>query len=465
MQSFLVSFFLIQLFITNLIVHGWSIWPQPKSIINGSTLINIDLDWTIEYTESSDLLSAIERYENLFFSHTTSTTPTENVITKLIIEVIDVNADLQLYVDESYTLNITLPQIIIQSETVFGAYHGLETLSQLIQFDFDTKLYYISDAPFYIEDEPRFPHRGLLIDTSRHFLPIQTIKNIIDSITYTKLNTLHWHLVDSQSFPFDSSSYPKLSQLGSYSKFERYSTEDVQEIVQYAKSRGVRIMVEIDTPGHAVSWCNGYPDVCPSLDCTSPLNVANNFTFTVIEGLFNDLTGGIKFGGLFPETMMHLGGDEVDTSCWTKTQSISDWMAENDMTPSDAYGYFIQRVQSIAHSMEREVVGWEEIWDTIGTELDPSTIIHQWLPGSTIAPAVTAAGYRLLWSTDGIWYLDGLTVSWETMYTAEPCEGIPDDETSLVLGGEGCMWGETADTSDVQQTKWPRMAARGERGW
>jgi len=318
---------------------------------------------------------------------------------------------------------------------------------------------------FFIQDEPRFPHRGLLIDTSRHFLPVPTIKGVIDSLTYAKLNTLHWHLVDSQSFPFDSSSYPKLSQYGAYSKFERYSTEDVQEVVQYAKSRGVRIMVEIDTPGHADSWCNGYPEICPSMSCTSPLNVASDYTFTVIEGLLQDLTGGKKFAGLFPETMIHLGGDEVDTSCWSETESIAEWMATNNMTTSDAYGYFVERVQSIAHSMEREVVGWEEIWDTFGTELDPSTIIHQWLPGSTIAPEVTAAGYRLLWSTDGIWYLDGLSVSWETMYTAEPCEGIPDNETYLVLGGEGCMWGETVDTSDIQQTIWPRMGAIAERLW
>ena len=161
--------------------------------------------------------------------------------------------------------------------------------------------------------------------------------------------------------------------------------------------------------------------------------------------------------------MMHLGGDEVDTSCWTETPDVNNWLIANNLTADQGYEYFVTRAQAIAHAYGRDVVGWEEIWDHFGTQLDPSTIIHQWLPGSTIGPAVVEAGYRLLWSTDGIWYLDGLEVSWQTMYTAEPCTGIPDNLAHLVLGGEGCMWGETVDTSDILQTIWPRQAAIAER--
>ena len=96
----------------------------------------------------------------------------------------------------------------------------------------------------------------------------------------------------------------------------------------------------------------------------------------------------------------------------------------------------------------------------------PSQRSPQWLPGSTIAKAATAAGYRVLWSTDGVWYLDGLGVTWETMYVQEPCTGIPDDLCdTLVLGGGGEMWGETVDTSDIMQTIWPRLGAIAERLW
>ena len=112
--------------------------------------------------------------------------------------------------------------------------------------------------------------------------------------------------------------------------------------------------------------------------------------------------------------------------------------------------YFVARAQAIAHAYGRDVVGWEEIWDNFGTKLDPSTIIQLWIPGSTIGPAVVEAGYRLIWSQDGTWYLDGLDTTWQTMYIQDPCVGIESQYDSLVLGGEGCMWGETVDTSDIQ---------------
>ena len=147
---------------------------------------------------------------------------------------------------------------------------------------------------------------------------------------------------------------------------------------------------------------------------------------------------------------MHLGGDEVDTSCWTETPSVQAWLTSNNLTADQGYEYFVARAQQIAHAYGRDVVGWEEIWDHFGTQLNPSTIIEQWLPGSTIGPAVVAAGYRLIWATDGVWYLDGLDVDWETMYLAEPCFNISSQYDHLVLGGEGCMWGETVDTSDIE---------------
>ena len=171
---------------------------------------------------------------------------------------------LQLYADESYSIEIppysgyitisaatglldrsTLMRCNVICCAVYGAYHALETLSQLMQFNFDTETYFIPFAPWSIYDFPRFPHRSLLIDSSRHFEPVPTIKGVIDSMTYAKLNNLHWHLVDEQAFPFDSASFPLLSEKGAYSNYERFTVEDVAEVVEYARQRGVRVMVEI----------------------------------------------------------------------------------------------------------------------------------------------------------------------------------------------------------------------------
>jgi hexosaminidase len=218
------------------------------------------------------------------------------------------------------------------------------------------------------------------------------------------------------------------------------------------------------------------------------LNPATEATFDLLRGLFADITGGVRGSGLFPDNMMHLGGDEVgwivlqsinecnaslrltrlqvNTKCWSDTPSIAAWMTSKGFSADQSYEYFVQRAQGIAHSQGRDVVGWEEIWNHFGTQLDPSTIIHQWLPGSTVAKNCTSHGYRVLWSTDGVWYLDGLDTTWQTMYAQEPCTGIdPVICSKLVLGGGGEMWGETVDASDLISTVWPRAAAIAERLW
>jgi hexosaminidase len=138
---------------------------------------------------------------------------------------------------------------------VYGAYHALETLSQLMQFSFETESYFIRDAPWSIFDFPRFPHRGIMIDSSRHFEPVETIKGVIDSLTYAKFNTLHWHIVDWQSFPFDSPSFPLLAEMGAYSEYERYTVDDVADVVEFARERGVRVMVEIGEMSLFCSCC------------------------------------------------------------------------------------------------------------------------------------------------------------------------------------------------------------------
>ena len=162
----------------------------------------------------------------------------------------------------------------LSASTVYGALRGLETLSQLVSFDFDTRAYEISGAPWAIKDAPRFQHRGLMVDTARHFLPLATLRRAVDSMAYAKLNVLHWHMVDTQSFPFEVAAAPELWTEGAFSAGERYLQEDVSALVEYARARGIRVVVEFDVPGHAASWCKGRPDVCPaSPTCLEPLNV------------------------------------------------------------------------------------------------------------------------------------------------------------------------------------------------
>ncbi|GMI56333.1 hypothetical protein ScalyP_jg9345 [Parmales sp. scaly parma] len=452
------------------VANAATIWPLPQTFTTTSEGANLVLTNKFAFVDTSGAVydsPATKRYLAQMFPHNVDASSGDAL--KIEVTIDNEDEDLQLGADESYSLDIPTDgsSIKIKSKTQFGFYHALESLSQLVEFDFDEETYFVAETPVAVVDAPRFQHRGLLIDSSRHFEPVSTIKRVIDSLTFAKLNVLHWHLVDSQSFPFDSPSFPLLGKEGAYSNEERYSPNDVKEVVAYAKARGVRVMVEIDTPGHAAAWCKGYPEICPDAanGCFEPLNPMEDQTFDLIEGLFGDLTGGARGEGLFPENLMHLGGDEVNTDCWKNTPKIADWMEKQGMNEDDTYAFFINKVQKIAKDQGRDVVGWEEIWNHFGTDLDPSTIIHQWIPGSHVGGNVTAAGYRLIWSTDDKWYLDGLANTFTSMYESDPTEGIADENVHLLLGGEGCMWGETADTSDIMQTIWPRMGAIAERLW
>ncbi|GMP22315.1 hypothetical protein CsSME_00000388 [Camellia sinensis var. sinensis] len=284
------------------------------------------------------------------------------------------------------------------------------------------------------------------------------IKKVIDSMAYTKLNVLHWHIVDSQSFPLEIPSYPKL-WFGAYSISERYAMADAAEIVSYAQRRGINVLAEIDVPGHALSWGTGYPSLWPSKDCQQPLDVSNEFTFKVIDGILSD------FSKIFKFKFVHLGGDEVDTSCWAITPHVKKWLQKHALNESEAYQYFVLRAQKIALSYGYEIINWEETFNNFGDKLSRKTVVHNWLGGG-VAERVVAAGLRCIVSNQDKWYLHYLDTTWPEFYMNEPLTNITNPkQQELVIGGEVCMWGEHIDGSDIEQTIWPRAAAAAERLW
>ncbi|KAL0002993.1 hypothetical protein SO802_016774 [Lithocarpus litseifolius] len=453
------------------------LWPLPSEFTSGNRTLSVDPDLSLAVGgiggNSAIVRAAFDRYRAIIFKHTSGIsifsrfTGRSSVydICKLKIIVNSNNEELQLGVDESYTLFVSkndeksiIGEATIEANTVYGALRGLETFSQLCSFDYGTKSVQVYKAPWYIRDKPRFAFRGLLLDTSRHYFPIDVIKQIIESMSYAKLNVFHWHIIDEESFPLEVPAYPKLWK-GSYTKWERYTVEDAYEIVNFAKVRGINVMAEIDIPGHAESWGTGYPDLWPSTSCREPLDVTKNFTFDVISGILTDMRK------IFPFELFHLGGDEVNTDCWSSTPHVKQWLQDRNMTAKDAYKYFVLKAQEIAISKNWTPVNWEETFNTFAENLNPRTVVHNWL-GAGVCPKAVAKGFKCIFSNQGFWYLDHLDVPWNEVYTAEPLEGINDtSKQELVLGGEVCMWGETADTSDVQQTIWPRAAAAAERMW
>ena len=504
---------LLCLTVAHLIVTTSAIWPLPTQISEGENddLLIIPPSASAPFFrvaseklgEVETLQDAFARYTDLTFPHPASDAGEDHegnsaaeaasrrrlgqahnigggTLSGMVIKVEDASEEApQLNTDESYSLTIDTQHGnngFITAPTIYGALRGLETFSQLVQFDFDTATYRLSvGVPLSVHDAPRFPHRGLMIDTARHFLPIHTIKHALDSMSFAKLNVLHWHVSDSQSFPLQFQSRPNLWN-GAHSPRERYLQAEVREVVEYARSRGIRVMPEFDVPGHAASWCRGYPEACPSdPQCSQPLNVAHNETFQLIEDIVSECVGDQGYdedmAPLFLDDFFHLGGDEVDTTCWERDEEISAWMKDQNYTdPDEAYSYFVKRAASIAIEHGRRPVQWSEVFDHFKDKLEESTIVHVWKSVTNVTQ-VAEMGYELLVNVgyaDGSWYLDNLNRAWEEVYQRSPCQGIPYDRPDLcskVLGGHGEMWGETVDTSDFDATVWPRLAAIAERLW
>ena len=452
-----------------------TVWPQPKSMTPGKAAVFLMPSSTFFVAENAGaqgplLKAAFSRYAAFTFPHTTTKV---GLLAGLHVSVDDPDeSHPTIETDESYELEISdRSAASLHAKTVYGALRGLETFSQLVDFDFESETYTIATCPISIHDAPRFPHRGLMMDTARHFQPLASIRALIDSLPYAKLNVLHWHIVDTQSFPLHSESNPKLWE-GAYDTSSRYTHSDVRDIVEYARLRGVRVMPEFDMPGHAQSWCVGYPELCPSSTCLTPLDVSRNSTFDLVEGLLGECTGKTASAkgapsGLFPDHFLHLGGDEVSTDCWESTPRIAAWLKAHGMSADDGYAHFVKRTAAIAIAQGRRPVQWSEVFDHFKTALPKEVIVHVWKSVTNVSE-VLADGYDVLRNVGydaTSWYLDNLNVDWAHVYANEPCSDVPDALCGKILGGHGEMWGETVDASDVQQTVWPRLAAIGEKLW
>ncbi|EPS72439.1 hypothetical protein M569_02319, partial [Genlisea aurea] len=245
-----------------------NIWPMPASVSHGNGTLYLSDNFVLEtsgskFVDDSGVLNdAFQRAIDVIRATHVIEANTSGIDPSLVLKGIHVviaspSDELQYGVDESYKLHIPAEgnnvSVHIKAETIYGALHALETFSQICRFDIISRGILIHQVPWIVVDRPRFHFRGLLIDTSRHYQPLPVIKKVIDSMAFAKLNVLHWHIVDRESFPLYIPSYPKLWD-GAYSKSERYTFADAAEIVKYAKRRGVNVLAELDVPGHARSW-------------------------------------------------------------------------------------------------------------------------------------------------------------------------------------------------------------------
>ncbi len=454
-----------------------NVMPLPANVQSGSGQLIIDGKFSLAltgYTEAR-LDRAAQRFERqlaretgLVLAQETPTaaksgaTKTEAPAATLLIHTVHAGQPVQeLGEDESYTLEITSSGAKLNAETPLGTMHGLQTFLQLVAV---TPQGFAAPA-LTIQDKPRFPWRGLMIDSARHFIPMELLKRNIDGMEAVKMNVFHWHLSENQGFRVESKKFPKLHELGSDGLY--YSQEEVRELIEYARDRGIRVVPEFDVPGHSTAWFVGYPELAsgagpyeierrwgifdPAFDPTSEK------TYKFLNELFGEMAK------LFPDHFFHVGGDEVNGKEWDANPKIKAFMQANGLKNNEALqSYFNKKLQAIIAKHGKSMVGWDEV---LAPDLPHDIVIQSWRGQESLA-AAAKQGFRGILSNG--YYLD---LGWSAArhYAVDPMSGaaatLSPEEKLRILGGESCMWSEYVNAENVDSRIWPRNAAIAERLW
>ena len=391
----------------------------------------------------------------------------------------------QLGADESYRIEISTVGVQLSAAREWGVLHGLTTLFHLLADG--------GAVPtMRIDDGPRFAWRGLLIDVARHFIPVSALLRTVEAMALFKLNVLHLHLTDDQGFRFPSTSFPRLAQAPCYTK------EELEMLVAFAAARGVRVLPELDVPGHTCSWLQAYPEWGSGnpqptrrfgvhRECLDPSNPA---VFHAIQTLLGELAE------VFPDEYVHIGGDEVHPEWWTASARVREYMDRHGLADvGDLHADFNRRVTAMALDLGKRVIGWDEV---LHPQLPASVVVQSWRGATardrslnTGHDCVVSANYYLdLFFPAGVHYRfdpeapeaelalqeDALGqdprlahaaegMAWTRQWREVAASPEPETARGSVIGAEACLWSELVDAETLDVRLWTRLPALAERFW
>lgn len=405
---------------------------------------------------------------------------------------------------EGYRLAVTPEQVRIQAATEAGLFYGGITLRQL----FPTEAFGNPPAGgnrtewpvpcVAIEDHPRFPWRGLLVDPARHFLPLAFLKKLVDVMALHKLNTLQLHLTDDQGWRLEIKKYPRLTQIGSVRqesprRSERtvgdgtpygpffYTQAEMRELVAYAQIRHVTILPEIEMPGHFLGALTAYPE----FSCTG-----GPFAVRTQWGVEQDIlcpgnAASVAFAqdilaevcDVFPSRFIHIGGDEAPRDRWQHCPKCQARMqAEGLKSEAQLQTWLNHQLEEFLGRRGRQLIGWDEILEG---GLTPGATVMSWR-GVAGGIAAAEAGHDVVMAPTTHCYFDyaqaegpgepesiGSFIPLEKVYAFDPLPpGLPAAKQHYILGAQGNLWGEFLWTpSDVEYFAFPRAVALAEVVW
>lgn len=398
---------------------------------------------------------------------------------------------------EGYRLNVN-DHIDLQARTSQGAFHAVATLIQILP---DRAGIIPQLQPMTIDDQPRFPFRGMHLDVVRHFFPVSFIRRYIDWLALHKFNYFHWHLTDDQGWRIEIKALPELTTKGSYRAGEIrgyfpgtyaeepyqafYTQDEVRQVLDYARSRGVEVIPEIDIPGHCMAVIATYPQTSTTPDIPKHTaqtwgiyNRQNNVlaptpaTFDLLNKVFTEVCE------LFPGQYIHAGGDECAPRWWNESPATQQFMKQQGLANArELQGHMMNYVRRIINAHGKTMIGWDG-----GSEgADPDgTVIMQWHNEEATDSALIDSDHRLIIASGRWFYLThpypdmprdstnrSLPLSTRQVYEFNllPAEATAKHWNRL-LGVEGCLWSEYVPTERIaEQQLFPRMAAIAEQGW
>lgn len=514
-RSFFIS--LLLLICADVFAQQPPLMPMPARYTMGGPAFRLTSSFRVEvqghpgeriYKEAPRFFQRLSERTGIFFP-TWQVTPSSKLNDRGLLLSVARAGEIIMGEDESYLLEVNANSVKIEATTDIGAIRALETLLQLIASD--ARGYFFSGA--VISDAPRFPWRGLLIAMPYHFMPMEVIKRTLDAMASVKMNVLHFYISDDQGYRIESKVFPRLHEIASDGMY--FTQEQVREMIAYAHQRGIRVVPEIDLPGHSTAILTAYPHLAsiqrsyvlqdhfgvfdPTIDPTRPT------TYTFLDSLLTEVAA------LFPDRYFHIGGDENTGRDWQKNATIQQFMKDSGLTTTLALqNYFNQRIRNILARNGKIAIGWDEVlvkelddstakkyfnegrYDLLVEKNVPKDIVIQSWRGMEALLASAKNGYRSILSKG--YYIDLVQpASYHYMNDPFPFRNeviVPDSEANLnrfesdiinkikkgeklltpeeeqlILGGEATMWTEHVTAETIDSRIWPRTAAIAERLW
>lgn len=407
---------------------------------------------------------------------------------------------------EAYRLHVTAAGVVLEAASPAGYFYGTQTILQLLPAEvFSGKA---AAAPLtlpcvLIQDSPRLPWRGMMLDCSRHFFPKDFVLKYIDFLAMHKMNTFHWHLTDDQGWRIEIKKYPKLTEVGAW-RVDRedkhwnqrppqapgekatyggfYTQDEVREVIAYAQSRFITVVPEVEMPGHCLSALAAYPQfscsggpftvppggVWPILDVYCP---GNEGTFGFLQDILSEVCD------LFPGRYIHIGGDEVDKATWKACPKCQARIKKESLKDEEELqSYFVKRIEKFLNAKGKTLLGWDEI---LQGGLAPNAAVMSWR-GTEGGIAAARSGHDVVMSPTSYCYFDyyqgepaveplaiGGYVPLSRVYEFNPTPAeLTAAEAAHVIGVQANLWTEyVATTSHAEYMTFPRIAAIAEIGW